>query len=218
MRKKMEKQSAQKLAAGIFTAVMVLLCAALYFFTKNASPFANTAAEAPSSPPPTVRPLAAAEDFVEGKGFYAPLSQNDGVFSYSLEGAPLGGSLSLSTAQEGVGEFVLRVARPLAPKEPDKNASQLTLRLYKEKQEAYQAQVDWLSGEALSLLLTLDVKDGVSQSDREAFLFALESTISDGKNRNLNCGDIAVQVIFHASGDEPLVITALLETPKPPAV
>ena len=178
MREKIGKQSGQKLAAGIFTGVMVLLCVALYFSTANTSP-SSAVATSPSPPLPTERPFAAAEDFVEGKSFYAPLSQTDGIFAYSIENAPLSGTLSLCDAEGGVSEFVLRVSCPTAPSAPGENASPLAQRLYQEKLEVYQTQVNWLCNEALSLLVTLNDKGGVTQSDREAFSFALESTISD---------------------------------------
>ncbi|MCE5236356.1 MAG: hypothetical protein ABFC62_04135 [Clostridiaceae bacterium] len=217
MREKMDKQSAQKLAAGIFTGAMVLLCAALYFFTGGAASSGTADARTAGSPAPMDTPdqaaLAPAAAFVEGKSYYSLSEDTGSERVYLLSADEAQGTLTLSVSERGVGELVLSFARPPEPEAPASDAAVLAGMLYRERLEKYRAQKAWLCAEAAALLAALNPSTGLGAADREAFLFALDSTISDGKSRDLRCNNISVQLFCYNGGEGAAVVSAsVLET------
>ena len=202
MRTDKGKHGAQKLAAGIFTAVMVLLCAALYFFTGKER-LGGKAGAYGENPAPRIA-LVTEQDFLADKSHYAP----DGEGEYLLSAEAAEGTLSFSSGERGVSSFLLRVSRPEAPEKPGEKAGVLEAMLYEERLEAYDAQKAWIKAEALSLLSVLDAGSTLTQADREAFLFALDSTITDGKSRSLTFSELSVDIHFYQSGEAPLAVAA----------
>ena len=64
------------------------------------------------------------------------------------------------------------------------------------------------------LLAALDPSAGLGAADREAFLFALDSTISDGKSRDLQCNNISVQLFCYDGGEGAAVVSASVSEPE----
>lgn len=208
MREKMDKQSAQKMAAGIFTGAMVLLCAALYFFTGGEASSVKAEAHALSTDAPAPDILAPVSAFVEGKSYYELFEDKGSERVYLLTADEAQGTLTLSVSERGVGEFVLSFSRFAEPEALASDATVLAGVLYRERLEKFHAQKAWLCAEAVSLVAALDPDAGLGTADREAFLFALDSIISDGKSRDLRCNNISVQLFCYDGAEGAAVVSA----------
>ncbi|HWS29512.1 MAG TPA: hypothetical protein VN512_05280 [Clostridia bacterium] len=207
MREKPDKQAVQKLSAGIFTGAMVLLCAALYFFTGKTSPESAAAAKETALPSSAPK-LAQTDDFVGGKSYYTLSEEADGSQIYLLSGEDAEGTLTLALSEYGVKEFVLSAELLEAPETLKENASTLDALYYEKLTAEAEAQKVWIVKEAAELLMALDENGSVTPAGSEAFLFALNSTISDGKSRSLSCDTIEVDIFHYKDDGNLLVVTA----------
>ncbi len=208
MAKQTEKRDGQKLAAGIFTLAMALLCAALYFFTGGAKK-ADGSAEPPAGTTAGAVGLAPVSAFVEGKDYYTFSKESEKESVYALKTETMEGALTLF-GKDGVREFILTLSLPVKPEPLPKNAPPSETLLYKKRQEAYETDKGWIRAEAESLLCALDVENGVSHAEREAFLFALDSTMIDKKLCERKFQGITLRAFCYEDGETPLVITASL--------
>ncbi|MEG1548166.1 MAG: hypothetical protein RR232_00155 [Clostridia bacterium] len=74
---------------------------------------------------------------------------------------------------------------------------------------SFELQKQWIRETAGVFIDTMDVGDWLSDSDRSAFLLAIESTISDKKTRKKTAGSIYINASVNDSMDEDeLIITA----------
>ena len=124
MREKPDKKALQKLSAGIFTGAMILLCAALYFFSGKA-PHKGAAAKENTVTPTPAYPLAQEVDFISGKSYYTLYEETDGTKVYKLCAEQVVGTLTLSLSESGVYEFVLSTELLGAPEALTKNATEI---------------------------------------------------------------------------------------------
>lgn len=209
MHEKPDKKALQKLSAGIFTGTMVLLCAALYFFSGKAPQQGVAAAQNTAKPTPMPH-LAQADDFVIGKSYYTLNEEADGTQIYLLNAEEAEGTLTLTLSEYGVYEFVLSAELIKAPEVLKENASALDRLYYKKLMEQIEAQTAWIEKEAAELLTALDKNGSVTPAGSEAFLFALNSTISDGKSRNLSWDNIEAELFHYKDDENMLVVTALI--------
>jgi len=206
MREKPDKQALQKLSAGIFTCAMVLLCAALYFFSGKASRQSAATAENTASPTPMPH-LAQAADFVAGKSYYTLNEEADGTQIYLLSTEEAEGSLTLTLSEYGVSEFVFSAELIKAPEALKENASALEKLYYQKHMEQIEAQTVWIEEEAEELLTVLDENGLTTPAESEAFLFALNSTIYDGKNRKLSWDNIDAEFFHYKDNGNILIVT-----------
>ncbi len=210
MREKPDKKALQKLSAGIFTGAMILLCAALYFFSGRAPNKSAAAKENAVSPTPAFR-LAQAADFVSGKSYYTLYEETDGTKVYKLCAEQAVGTLTLSLSESGVYEFVLSTKLIGAPEALEKNATEIDRLTFQKLKEQLEEQTAWIEKEASELLTALDKNGSVTPARSEAFLFALNSTISDEKSRNLSWENIDAE-IFHYKDDGHLLVVTVFVT------
>jgi hypothetical protein len=209
MGEKSDKKALQKLSAGIFTGVMILLCAALYFFSGKA-PRNSTASKQNTVTPTPAFHLAQADDFVRGKSYYTLYEDTDGTTVYQLKAELAAGTLTLSLSEYGVYEFVLSTELIGAPDALAKNATEIDRLTFQKLNEQLEEQTAWIEKEASELLTALDKNGSITPARSEAFLFALNSTIFDCKSRNLSWENIDTEIFHYKDDGNLLVVTVCL--------
>lgn len=209
MREKPDKKALQKLSAGIFTGVMILLCAALYFFSGKAPRNSTAAKENTVTPTPAYR-LAQEVDFVSGKSYYTLYEETDGTKIYQLSVEQVVGTLTLSLSESGVYEFVLSTELIGAPEALTKNATEIDRLTFQKLKEQFEEQAAWIEKEALELLTAFDKNGSITPARSEAFMFALNSSISDGKSRNLSWENIDAEIFHYKEDGNLLVVTVCI--------
>lgn len=173
---------AARWAKFLLPALLILFCVALYLVSASDGDTEQAAAPKDGAPTAKTGTLAPAAEFMErawdnGLAQCERESADATGIEYSVSNGESSARLTLGLENGCVESFTISVELP-AKREED---SRVLERLY---EEDTRVAAGWALSCAEALLIALDYGSELSQTDREAFLLAIDSTIIDKKQHD----------------------------------